>query len=101
MTFPWETPPQPDIVALMQRDLAYIVSHTAILVHSNRPVLSMLINTPRGQLVPRGVCTFTDGSTIEFQDVGMPQPKAPEMTFEELAARVWDIARELGLELET
>lgn len=103
MTFPWEPKlpavPVEDTVKLMQADLAYMVKHTAVLVHSNRPELSMLVNTPRGQIIPRGVCEFTDGTTTEFQDIGMPQLNCPIMNIEDLMARVWDLARELGLEL--
>jgi hypothetical protein len=112
MTFPWEQLPavvsEPSLpaplentVAAMQRDLAYMVGRTAILVHSNRPELQMLVNTARGQLIPRGECTFTDGSTVEFQDIGMPQIGADEMTVTDLMARVWDLASQLGLELRT
>lgn len=97
--FPWEPAPVQETVALLQRDFAYAVQMTAILVHSNQPALSMLVNTARGQIVPRGQCKFTDGSTVELQDIGMPQINAPTMTVAELMARVWDIARELGLEL--
>lgn len=100
--FPWEPAVRSTeyTVALLQRDFAYAVRYTAVCVHSNQPALSMLVNTLRGQLVPRGQCKFSDGSTIEFQDVGMPQPGAPEITVRDLMARVWDIARELGLELQ-
>lgn len=99
--FPWEPAVRSteDTVALLQRDFAYAVQMTAVLVHSNQPALAMLINTARGQIVPRGQCKFTDGSTFELQDVGMPQPNAPAMTVQELMARLWDVARELGLEL--
>jgi hypothetical protein len=97
---PWEIAPVGETVALMQADLAYMVTHTAVIVHSNRPELRMLVNTPRGQIIPRGECKFTDGSTIELQDIGMPQPKAPTMAVQEIMARVWEAARDLGLELE-
>jgi hypothetical protein len=109
MTYPWEqlpavqsTPEPPavaDTVALLQRDVAYMVTHTAIMVHSNQAALSMLVNTARGQIVPRGECRFTDGSTFELQDIGMPQPGAPTMTVQKLTAYLWEVARELGLEL--
>lgn len=102
MTFPWEQPAArtvEDTIAAMQRDMTYMVTHTAVLVHSKHPALAMLVNTARGQLVPRGVCAFTDGSTMEVQDVGMPQPGAPEMSVQDLMVRAWEIARELGLEL--
>lgn len=97
--FPWEPVPVEDTVRLLQRDFAYAMTHTAVLVHSNCEALSMLVNTPRGQIVPRGECKFTDGTTFELQDVGMPQPGAPMMSVKELMARVWDLAREIGLEL--
>ena len=90
-----------ETLELLQRDLQYMVAHTAVLVHSNRPELRAVVNTQRGQIVPRGECKFTDGTTFELQDIGMPQPGAPEMTVKELLARLWEIARELGLELQT
>lgn len=102
MTFPWETAPvrtTEETLAALQRDLAYAVTHTAVLVHSNQPALAMLVNTSRGQIVPRGECNFTDGSKFELQDVGMPQVNVPEMTVRELMAQLWKIAGELGLEL--
>lgn len=108
MTFPWEqlpAVPEPvqapaaDTVALLQRDVAYMVTHTAVLVHSTHESLRTLVNTPRGQIVPRGECKFTDGSTFELQDIGMPQINAPVMTVQKLMAYLWDVARELGLEL--
>jgi len=97
--FPWEPAPVTETVAAMQRDMAYMVTHTAVLVHSNRPELQMLVNTARGQIVPRGQCKFTDGSTMELQDIGMPQVNAPTMTVNELMARLWGLAREAGLEI--
>lgn len=102
MTFPWETTPvrtTEETVAALQRDLAYAVTHTAVLVHSNQPALAMLVNTSRGQVVPRGECNFTDGSKFELQDIGMPQVGAPVMSVQELMLRIWEITRELGLEL--
>lgn len=84
-------------VSALQRDFAYAVTHTAVVVHSPHASLQMLVNTPRGQIVPRGECRFTDGTALEFQDIGMPQPGAPTMTVQELMARAWGIARELGL----
>jgi hypothetical protein len=85
---------------LLQRDVAYMVAATAIKVHSNRPELRTVVNTERGQIIPRGACRFTDGTTIEFQDIGMPQVGATLMTVQELMTRVWGIAQDLGLELE-
>lgn len=108
--FPWENLPARQIeniaeqtartVALLQQDMAYAVAYTAILVHSNRPELQMLVNTQRGQIIPRGVCKFSGGATVEFQDIGMPQVGAPQMTVKELMTWVWGTARELGLEME-
>lgn len=99
--FPWEPAVQTteDTVKLLQRDFTYAVLHTAVLVHSKHAALQMLVNTRRGQVIPRGECKFNDGSTLEFQDVGMPQPGAPVMSVQELMTRAWEIARELGLEL--
>jgi hypothetical protein len=109
VTYPWETPvpavvepPQAPatvehVVQALQRDMAYAVAHTAVLVHSPHEALQLLVNTPRGQIIPRGECKLTDGSTIEFQDIGMPQVGASLMTVPELAARVWEIVKELGL----
>jgi hypothetical protein len=99
--FPWEPVPVQDTVALLQKDVAYMVQYTAVLVHSNNPALSMLVNTPRGQIIPRNECKFAEGTTIEFQDIGMPQVNAPIMTVSELIAKVWDAVRELGLEIQT
>lgn len=110
--WPWEAPQLPtavtaqppapldDTVRKMQRDMAYMVQMTAILVHSPHEALQMLVNTPRGQIIPRGECKFTDGTALEFQDIGMPQPGAPSMTVPELLARVWSVASEKGLELQ-
>jgi hypothetical protein len=109
MTYPWETPvpavvepPQApanveDVVQALQRDFAYAVAHTAVLVHSPHEALQILVNTQRGQIIPRGECKLTDGTTIEFQDIGMAQVGAPLMTVKELMARVWGIVTELGL----
>lgn len=100
--FPWEpAPPQSteETLTALQRDVAYMVTHTAVLVRSNRDALEMLVNTPRGQVIPRGECKFTDGTTVEFQDIGMPQVGAPSMTVQKLVAQMWDVAKEMGLEL--
>ena len=103
MKFPWEVQlpavPIEDTVAALQRDFAYAVQMTAIRVHSNNPELATLVNVPRGQIIPRGVCRFTDGSTVEFQDVGMPQIDVPSMTVHELVAHVWATALIKGLEI--
>jgi hypothetical protein len=98
--FPWEPVPVAETVALLQRDVAYMVAATAVKVHSNRPELRTVVNTERGQIVPRGECRFTDGTTIEFQDIGMPQIGVPTMTVQDLLTRIWGIARDFGLELE-
>lgn len=100
--FPWEPPATPstdDVVKLMQRDMAYMVTHTAIMVHSSHELLRCVVNTPRGQIIPRGECKFTDGSTVELQDIGMPQINCEILSVADLMARVWEVARELGLEL--
>ena len=111
MTFPWDPPPFPvvietpqppavaDVVASLQADIRYMVSHTAVLVHSSHAALQMLVNTPRGQIIPRGECRFSDGSTLEFQDIGMPQVNVSEMTVKELIQRVYETAAGLGLEI--
>lgn len=102
--FPWEPEPvtledTARTVKLLQQDMQYAVLFTAVLVHSKHEALRMLVNTARGQIIPRGECKFKDGTAVEFQDVGMPQPGAPQMTVQELTAKIWDVARELGLEL--
>lgn len=99
--FPWEPAPLPETVALLQRDFAYAVRMTAVVVHSNRPEFQICVNTARGQIVPRGECRFTDGSTIELQDVGMPQVGCSEMSVRELMDHVWNIARNLELTLDS
>jgi hypothetical protein len=102
--FPWEPEPAPlsvdETLAALRRDFAYVVRNTAVTVHSNRDALAMLVNTPRGQIIPRGEVKFSDGTTVEFQDIGMCQPGAPYMTVPELLTKVWETARELGLELK-
>lgn len=102
--YPWEPmPAEPigDTVVKLQADLRYMVTHTAILTHSEHAALQMCVNTPRGQIIPRNVCKFKGGTTIEFQDIGMPQVGAPEMTVKDLIAQAWNVAQRLGLELET
>jgi hypothetical protein len=98
---PWEPVPVSETVALLQRDFAYAVQMTAVCVHSNRPEFQIVVNTRRGQIVPRGECKFTDGSTIEIRDLGMPQVGCSEMTVRELMEHVWSVARDLKLELTT
>jgi hypothetical protein len=99
--FPWEPVPVSETVALLQRDFAYAVRMTAVVVHSNRPELQICVNTARGQIVPRGECRFTDGSTIELHDIGMPQVGCSEMSVRELMDHVWNIARNLELTLDS
>lgn len=104
MTFPWDKPQLPavpieDTVKLLQADFAYAALHTAIKVHSSRPELRMLVNTARGQIIPRGEGKFTDGTTLEFQDIGMPQPRLEAMTVEQLVQKVLGIAADLNLEI--
>lgn len=100
-SFPWEPHPRSveDTIALLQSDFAYAVSHTAVVVHSNNPALVFTANTQRGQLVPRGEFKFLDGTTVELQDIGMPQVHAQYMTVQQVISRVWKLASELGLEL--
>jgi hypothetical protein len=85
------------VVQALQRDMAYAVAHTAVLVRSPHEALQLLVNTPRGQIIPRGECKLTDGTVFEFQDIGMPQVGASLMTVPELVARVWEVVKELGL----
>lgn len=100
--FPWEVAAAPsteETVRLMQRDFAYAVTHTGVMVHSKHEALRMLVNTPRGQIIPRNACVFSDGSEFELHDIGMPQPNAPTMTVQELLKKLWETAQGLGLEL--
>lgn len=93
--FPWERDP----IEALQRDFAYAVANTAIIVQSNHPAFAMTVNTPRGQSVPRGQVKFSDGTTIELQDIGMCQPGVPFMSVQEIMSHIWSRASELGLEL--
>lgn len=88
-------------VTAIQRDMAYMVTYTAVQVHSPHPTLQILVNTARGQIVPRNECTLSDGSTLELQDIGMPQPGAPTMTVPDLLTMIWGVVRDMGLELRT
>jgi len=99
--FPWDPPRRSveDTIALLQNDFAYAVANTAIVVHSNNPALVFTANTQRGQLVPRGEVKFTDGTTVELQDIGMCQPNVPYMTVQQIMSRVWKLASELKLEI--
>lgn len=99
--FPWELAPRAteDIVAALQHDFAYAVVNTAVIVHSNNPAFSLVANTRRGQIIPRGECKFTDGTTVELQDIGMPQVKVPYLTVQEIMTKIWELASELNIEL--
>lgn len=100
--FPWEQPAPlstEETVAALQRDFAYAVAFTAIMVHSSNPAFRFVANTQRGQLMPRGEVKFSDGTTIELQDIGMCQPNVEQMTVREIFARILQISTELGLEL--
>lgn len=102
MTYPWEEPPKhslEDTVRAIQADMRFAVEHTCVLVRSSNPELRMVANTARGQDMPQGLCTYADGTSIEFQDIGMPQPNCPVMTMQELCRTIHDKALELGLEL--
>jgi hypothetical protein len=96
---PWEPAPIADTVKALQTDMAYIVAYTGVIVHSNREELRAQINTRRGQIVPHGVCKLSEGVTIEFQDIGMPQIGSPEMTVQELMTQTLETASMLGLEI--
>lgn len=95
--FPWEPPTTTDLVDSLRRDFAYAVANTCVAVHSNNPAFTFAANTQRGQIVPRGEVKFTDGTTVELQDVGMPQPGVPFMTVQEIMSRIWELAGELNL----
>ena len=100
-TFPWQSavPSVADDVAALKLDFAYAVANTAVTVHSDNPAFVMTANTRRGQIVPQGKVKFSDGTTVELQDIGMCQPNVPHMTVREIMARIWAVATELGLEL--
>jgi hypothetical protein len=106
MSMPWEQPDAPpetndlaETVRALQRDLQFMVSHTAILVRSNDSALRMVFNTERGQSMPDPLkCTFRDGTTMEFQDIGMPQPGVPTKNIEEIVIAALEKALELGLQ---
>jgi hypothetical protein len=107
---PWEAPTDVDLlrnwtqsieetVTALQRDFAFAIKYSSTLVRSSNPDLRMIVNMERGQKLPPGEVTFTDGSTMEFQDIGMPQIGVPTMTVQELAQTAYNKATELGLEL--
>lgn len=87
------------VVELIQKDILFAVQYTAVLVRSSNEALRMVVNTKRGQSMPRGDGIFTDGTTIELQDIGMPQPGCPVMTVQDLLKLVLAKAAELGLDL--
>jgi hypothetical protein len=110
MSWPWEVPEWPsatlaeleETVRAIQRDMMFAVSQTAVLVRSDMPELRMVANTARGQEIPKGLCTYSDGTkgygvSVEFQDIGMPQIGVPTMTMQELIQAVHAKATELGL----
>lgn len=91
-----------DTVKAIQADVRYIVSHTGVLVYVEGPQadkIGLLFNTRRGQKFPTGTTEATGGHTIEFRDLGCPQPGAPEMTLMEAAATLYANLRTLGLEM--
>lgn len=99
--FPWDPPRRSaeDTIALIQNDFAYAVANTAIVVHSNNAAFAFIANTKRGQLVPRGEVKFSDGTTLELQDIGMCQPNTPYMSVQQIMSRIWKLASDLGLEI--
>ena len=104
-SLPWAQPVRSidETVRLLQADVSYMVKHTAVAVHVTGPhaaELSMYVNTPRGQLVPTGTGRLTQGHTVVFQDIGMPQPGLPFMSIKELAQALTQRAAALGLEIE-
>ena len=116
MTYPWEQTheltlaqvaeihapapmPVETVVQALQADMRYALANTAVMVHSEHEALQLLVNTRRGQIIPRGECWFTDGTKFELQDIGMPQVGAPEMTVPELVTKLWELVGQLGLEL--
>jgi hypothetical protein len=106
MSMPWEQPDTPpeiedlaETVRALQADLRFAVSHTAILVRSDNEALRMVFNTERGQGMPDPLkCTFRDGTTMEFQDIGMPQPGVPTKNIKEIVTAALEQAFALGLQ---
>lgn len=109
---PWDAPKPalPDVaglaetVKLIQADMRAMVTHTAVIVHATGPQaaeLGMLVNMPRGQLMPAGECRYSGGNVLRFQDLGMPQPGCPFMAnIEELVNAVYYRTTQLGLGVE-
>lgn len=100
---PWDAVPAvrtvEDDVQSLKGDLAYIITHTSVLVHSKHTALQMLFNTARGQIIPRGECKLSDGSVVEFYDTGMPRPNAPALPVKDIIFKVLEIVQTLGLEV--
>jgi hypothetical protein len=98
--YPWqEKLTLEEIVTALQRDFAFAVKHTAVMVRSTNPELCLVVNTERGADIPAGKACFSDGTEIEMQDIGMPQVGIPLMTARELADLILQRATELGLKL--
>lgn len=106
MSMPWEQPDTPpeasdlaETVRALQADLQFMVSHTAILVRSDNSALRMVFNTERGQSMPDPLkCMFRDGTAMEFQDIGMPQPGVPTKTIKDIVTAALEQALALGLQ---
>jgi hypothetical protein len=105
--YPWEkhalgvadAPSLEETVKALQANFTYAVKMTAVLVRSSDERLCLVVNTERGPNIPVGVCKFTDGTTVEMVDIGMPQPGIPSMTVDELARLLLQKTQELGLEI--
>jgi len=95
----WEPVPVEETVKALQQDMAFAIRYTCIIVHSNRAEFQMAFNVPRGELVPRNEGRFTDGTTVEMQDIGMPQPNTPISDVAKISQLIVDIAAALKLEL--
>jgi hypothetical protein len=87
-------------VRALQADMLFAVNHTSVLVRSNDSALRMVFNTERGQSMPDPLkCTFRDGTTMEFQDISMPQVNVPTKTMKEIVTTALEKAFALGLKL--
>lgn len=104
---PWEDEAPVDPLKVMEEklarlayDLSIMITHTCIEVQSSDDtVLSgVRMNVPRGSC-PDGKTTFKDGTTIEFKDLGMPQPNTAFGSVGDLLQNVHQLATEEGLEL--
>lgn len=105
--FPWEQEPQPPFAPLedrferLRRDVTTMVTHTAVMVCATHESLDGIVaNVPRNEIVPSGKAKYTGGNTVEFQNIGMPQPGHPFMTLRELLQTVHHKAAELGWEFD-